>query len=97
MLFDITDERFEYARKLKAVMVELRAAGERLGKLEIGKKQAIIQEDYSKAKKKKAQMDDYRKEVYRALEVDNLLEEKGVSCIHNSCIHNRRLMFILPL
>lgn len=59
-------------------MVELRAAGERLGKLEIGKKQAILHEDYSKAKKKKAQMDDYRKEVYALLEVDDLLEENGV-------------------
>lgn len=59
-------------------MIELRAAGERLGKLEIGKKQAIINEDYSKAKKKKAQMDEYRKEIYTLLEVDDLLEENGV-------------------
>lgn len=72
------DERFEYARKIKSAMVELRAAGERLGKLEIGKKQAILHEDYSKAKKKKAQMDEYRKEVYTLLEIDDLLEENGV-------------------
>lgn len=72
------DERFEYARKLKAAMVELRAAGERLGKLEIGKKQAIIHEDYSKAKKKKAQMDEFRKDIYTLLEVEDLLEENGV-------------------
>uniref|UniRef100_A0A1B6L5S4 UVR domain-containing protein n=1 Tax=Graphocephala atropunctata TaxID=36148 RepID=A0A1B6L5S4_9HEMI len=73
----VQDERFEYARKLKSAMVELRAAGERLGKLEIGKKQAIIHEDYSKAKKKKAQMDEYRKEVYALLEIEDLLEENG--------------------
>lgn len=59
-------------------MAELRLAGERLGKLEIGKKLAIQNEDYVKAKKKKAQMDEYRKEIYLLLRVDELLEENGV-------------------
>lgn len=75
------DERFEYARKLKTAMAKLHAAGEKLGKMEIAKKQAIQQEDYSKAKKKKLQIEEFRAQIYSKLNIDNLLETNGVS--HN--------------
>lgn len=60
-------------------MEELRRAGERLGKFELEKRQAISMEHFGKAKLKKAQMDDYREQVYNFLEVPVLLELNGVS------------------
>ncbi len=72
------DERFEYARKIKTAMAKLHAAGEKLGKMEIAKKQAIQQEDYSKAKKKKTQIEEFRAEIYAKLNIENLLEKNGV-------------------
>lgn len=73
------EERFEYARKLKEAMTELRSAGEKLGKLELSKTQAIQNEDYGKAKKKKTQMEEYRAQVLLENRVDELLEKDGVS------------------
>ncbi|XP_050546423.1 centrosomal protein of 104 kDa isoform X2 [Daktulosphaira vitifoliae] len=74
----VLDERFEYARKLKAAMTELRTAGEKLGKLELSKNQAIQNEDYSKAKKKKVQMEEYRSQVLTENCIEELLEKNGV-------------------
>ena len=74
----ISGERFEFARKLKLAMEDLRIAGERLSKYELEKRHAIQLEDYERAKLKKAQMDEYRHTVYRFLEVDDLLEINGV-------------------
>lgn len=73
-----SDERFEYARKLKAAMDKLHLAGEKLGKMEIAKKQAIQQEDYSKAKKKKLQIEEFKSQIYGSLNIDGLLEKNGV-------------------
>ncbi|XP_065353276.1 centrosomal protein of 104 kDa isoform X4 [Cloeon dipterum] len=73
----VMSERFEYARKLKQAMEELRRAGERLGKFELEKRQAISMEHFGKAKLKKAQMDDYREQVYNFLEIPVLLELNG--------------------
>lgn len=79
--FLIIEERFEYARKLKGAMTELRSAGEKLGKLELSKTQAIQSEDYGKAKKKKTQMEEYRTQVLMENRVEELLEKNGVSKI----------------
>lgn len=73
-----TEERFEYASKLKVAMENLRKAGERLGKYELEKKYAIALEDYDRAKAKKAQAQKYRQQVYETLEVEDLLEVNGV-------------------
>jgi len=62
-------------------MTELRSAGEKLGKLELSKTQAIQNEDYGKAKKKKTQMEEYRTQVMIENRVDDLLEKNGVSQI----------------
>lgn len=83
--FVLSEERFEYASKLKVAMENLRKAGERLGKYELEKKYAIALEDYDKAKAKKAQAQQYRQQVYQSLEVEDLLEIHGVSLI---CIIN---------
>lgn len=47
--------------------------GEKLGKFEVEKRQAVENEDYDKAKLKKAQMDEYRLQVYKRLELQDLL------------------------
>lgn len=80
------DERFEYARKLKETMTELRLAGEKLGKLELSKTQAIQNEDYGKAKKKKTQMEEYRAQTLMENRVEELLEKNGVSRIWGNYI-----------
>lgn len=59
-------------------MENLRKAGERLGKYELEKKYAIALEDYDRAKSKKAQAQDYRKQVYESIGVEDLLELNGV-------------------
>ena len=53
--------------------------GEKLGKYEVEKRQAVENEDYDKAKLRKVQMDEYRLQVYKQLEINDLLESKGVS------------------
>ncbi|XP_067005297.2 centrosomal protein of 104 kDa [Anabrus simplex] len=82
----VIDERFEYARKLKLAMEDLRNAGERLSKYELEKRQAIHLEDYDRAKLKKAQMDEYRTTIYRFLEVDDLLEVNGPLAKNDECL-----------
>ena len=57
--------------------------GEKLGKFEVEKRQAVENEDYDKAKLKKVHMDEYRIQVYKDLHVHNLLEIDGV-CIVDS-------------
>lgn len=60
-------------------MTKLHLAGEKLGKMETSKKQAIQQEDYSKAKKKKLQIEEFKSQIYSNLNIENLLEKNGVS------------------
>ena len=72
-------ERYEYARKLKNAQTALNFAGLKLGALEMEKRIAIESESYDKAKQKNRQKEDYRNEVYDHLDVQTLLETKGVS------------------
>ncbi len=53
--------------------------GEKLGKYEVEKRQAVENEDYDKAKVKKVQMDEYRLKIYKELEIKELVEYAGVS------------------
>ena len=75
----IAEERYDYAKKLKLTISELQKVGEKLGKYEVEKRQAVENEDYDKAKLKKIQMDEYRLQVYQELEIQDLLETTGVS------------------
>lgn len=59
-------------------MENLRTAGERLSKYELEKRHAIEIEDYDRARHKKTLMEDYRKQVYTQVAVDQLLETNGV-------------------
>nr|XP_045590600.1 centrosomal protein of 104 kDa-like [Procambarus clarkii] len=73
----VREKRLEYANKLKAAVSQLRTAGERLGKYEIEKRHAVDTENYDRAKVKKELAEEYREQVYKALEIDDLLERKG--------------------
>ncbi|XP_052225713.1 centrosomal protein of 104 kDa-like isoform X2 [Dreissena polymorpha] len=73
----VLQERYEYAKKLKHTIQELQKVGEKLGKYEVEKRQAVENEDYDKAKLKKAQMDEYRLQIYRDLNVHDLMETTG--------------------
>ncbi|KAL3861939.1 hypothetical protein ACJMK2_007949 [Sinanodonta woodiana] len=73
----VLQERYDYAKKLKHTIQELQKVGEKLGKYEVEKRQAIEDEDYDKAKLKKVQMDEYRLQVYKDLNVNGLLETTG--------------------
>ena len=75
----LVEERYDYAKKLKLTISELQKVGEKLGKYEVEKRQAVENEDYDKAKLKKIQMDEYRLQVYQELEIQDLLETTGVS------------------
>lgn len=73
----VLQERYDYAKKLKAAITELQKVGEKLGKMEVEKRQAVESEDYDKAKVKKVQMDEYRLQVYKELNLNDLLELDG--------------------
>lgn len=75
----VSEERFEYARKLKLCMTSLRTAGERLGRYALAKRQAVSQEDFITAKLRKEQIRLYQEAVFAQLEVDKLLERSGAT------------------
>lgn len=52
--------------------------GEKLGKMEVEKRQAVENEDYDTAAAKKVQIDEFRLQIYRDLNVYDLLEPSGV-------------------
>lgn len=72
--FLITEEKYDYAKKLKQTIHELQKAGEKLGKYEVEKRQAVENEDYDKAKLKKLKIDEYRLQVYKDLNVNSFLD-----------------------
>ncbi|XP_068203102.1 centrosomal protein of 104 kDa [Palaemon carinicauda] len=73
----LREERYEYANKLKDAVTQLQKAGERLGKYEIEKRHAIENENFDRAKLKKQLAEEYREQVYKTLQIDDLLERKG--------------------
>ena len=52
--------------------------GEKLGKLEVEKRQAVENEDYDKAMLKKVQLDEYRHQSYNSLQLYDLVDLVGV-------------------
>ena len=56
---------------------ELREAGLILGSLEMEKQIYADTSQYDEAKEKKTQMDEFRLEVYKTLEITDLLELQG--------------------
>lgn len=80
----VSEERFEFARKLKLCMTALRTAGERLGRYALAKRQAVAQEDFITAKLRKEQMKLYQESVFSQLAVDRLLENDGPNAENDS-------------
>ena len=78
-VFTFSDERFDYAQNCKEAVELLQRAGLRLGKYEIEKRMAIEEENYDRAKQKKDHIDEYKLAVMRALKVEQLIEDDGVS------------------
>ncbi|XP_072222614.1 centrosomal protein of 104 kDa [Leuresthes tenuis] len=70
----VRQENFEQAKNLKQAIADLQKVGERLARYDVEKRCAIEKEDYDLAKKKKELMEEYRKSVYKQLEVHNLLD-----------------------
>ena len=68
-----------YIYNKPSVRYKLYQVGEKLGKYEVEKRQAVENEDYDKAKLKKVQMEEYRLQMYRELGVPALLQEDPVS------------------
>ena len=70
--------------------------GEKLGKFEVEKRQAIESEDYDKAKLKKQQMEEYRDQMYRRLELSDLIEET-LAAVSPCCFYFSKIMSCWPL
>ncbi|XP_024915458.1 centrosomal protein of 104 kDa isoform X2 [Cynoglossus semilaevis] len=70
----VRQEKYEQAKNLKQAIADLQKVGERLAQYDIEKRCAIEKEDYDLAKKKKELMENYRRSVYKQLEVHNLLD-----------------------
>ncbi|XP_058498819.1 centrosomal protein of 104 kDa isoform X1 [Solea solea] len=70
----VQQEKYELAKNLKQAIADLQKVGERLARYDVEKRCAIEKEDYDLAKKKKELMENYRRSVYKQLEVHNLLD-----------------------
>ncbi|XP_071840372.1 centrosomal protein of 104 kDa-like isoform X1 [Apostichopus japonicus] len=70
----VLQEEYDVAKRLKQAIVDLQKVGERIGRFEVEKRRAIETEDYDLAKVKKIQMDEYRLQIYKQLELHDLLE-----------------------
>uniref|UniRef100_A0A672ZBZ8 Centrosomal protein of 104 kDa n=1 Tax=Sphaeramia orbicularis TaxID=375764 RepID=A0A672ZBZ8_9TELE len=82
----VRQEKFEQAKNLKQAIADMQKVGEHLARYDVEKHCAIEKEDYDLAKKKKEQMDEYRKSVYQQLEVHNVLDLAMVSLKWAACV-----------
>ncbi|XP_075882235.1 centrosomal protein of 104 kDa isoform X2 [Nelusetta ayraudi] len=64
----------ERSKNLKQAIADLQKVGERLARYDVEKQCAMDKGDFEEARKKKEQMEEYRKSVYQQLEVHNLLD-----------------------
>ncbi|XP_019718495.1 centrosomal protein of 104 kDa isoform X2 [Hippocampus comes] len=81
----VHQERFEQAKYLKQAIADLQKAGEHLARLDVEKQCAMEKEEYDLAKKKKDEMDGYRRSVYQQLEVHNLFDMAMITSASESC------------
>lgn len=61
------------------IFLSILKAGEKLGKLDIEKEQAVDEEDYDKAHVKKEEMEKLRLQTYERLRISALMEMNGVN------------------
>ena len=74
-------ERYEYARKLKNAQTALKLVGLKMGSMEMEKRILMDNGQYDKAKQKAKHKTELRDEAYAKLDIDTLLEMKGVIII----------------
>ncbi|XP_061760797.1 centrosomal protein of 104 kDa isoform X4 [Nerophis ophidion] len=72
-------ERYEQAEYLRQAITDLQKAGEHLARFDIERQSATEKEDYDLAKKKKDEMDEYRKNLYQQLKDHDLLDMKMIT------------------
>lgn len=72
-LISVASEEFDLAGHLKQAVSDLREAGKRLAKLEVEKKESVEKEDYSRAKVKKQQSEEFRSNTYANINLAKLL------------------------
>lgn len=58
--------------------------GEKIGRIEVEKRQAVMAEDFDKASLKKIQIDEIRLQIQKEIVDRNLLELNDVSCDLNT-------------
>ncbi|XP_061701087.1 centrosomal protein of 104 kDa isoform X2 [Syngnathoides biaculeatus] len=78
-------ERFEQAKYLKQAIADLQKAGEHLARFDVERQSAMEKKEYDLAKKKKDEMDEYRRSVYQQLEVHNLLDMGMITSASQLC------------
>ena len=69
----VNAEQFENARKLKAAIDELLIAGQTIGALDVQKQIYADEQNYAKAKDKKEELEKARDDVYKELQILELL------------------------
>jgi len=80
-LNSVSAERFDVARRLKAAMEQLHAAGEQLARLQLDKRRAVTAEEYGRAGDLKTKEDQLRTRIYRELSVERLLKPLEVRAV----------------
>ncbi|TGZ59084.1 hypothetical protein CRM22_009262 [Opisthorchis felineus] len=71
----VLQERFDRAQKIRDSIGMLQQVGERLGRLNLEKQEAIEVENYERAKLKKYQIDELRSTMFEDLDLMNLLAD----------------------
>ncbi|XP_077469746.1 centrosomal protein of 104 kDa isoform X2 [Stigmatopora argus] len=84
-------ERFEEAKYLKQAIADLQKAGEHLARLDVETQCAMGKEEYDLGKKKKEEMDEYRRNVYQQLEAHNLLDTATITSVSGSRVEEPSL------
>ncbi|TPP62781.1 hypothetical protein FGIG_07563 [Fasciola gigantica] len=71
----VSQEKFDEAQKIRDAIGYLHRVGERLGRLALEKQQAVEEENYERAKLKKFQISVLRTNLYKDLDLINLLSQ----------------------
>jgi len=73
----VSMERFEYVKRLKDTIETLVESGGKLGTMQMQKQKLVEKQDYEGAKEKKNEMEEYRVEVYKNLDLEDILGDTG--------------------
>lgn len=74
----LTEERFEYARRLKSAASALTAAGVRVGRWRLRQRSAAARDQYEVATRMRDRVRDAMRDLKEDQELEQLLEQHGV-------------------